>query len=239
MLHNRKIYQPIFCSGRQWWTVIGTEHTLGETLHNSQDEKPNHPGQNIICFSYEILGLQIIYITLNIQVFHHFINYVLWKTIMLASVVLGFKLQLNYFYPRLAVQNDSLRESNRWQLWHHDNKINTQLHLLSRDDDDQYQEAKVTCQHVFVASRLFWISPLWPNGTFLLLVLQINLRSQTPRWEEEAAVMLIIGRRTSTTARIVPRRRKSQKWDTRWGNWTTSEKKFETSSKPMTKTKTS
>ena len=85
--------------------------------------------------------------------------------IMLASVVLGFKLQLNYFYPRLAVQNDSLKESNQWQLWHTDNKRTTQLHHLYRDDDNPYQEAEVTWQHVFVASRLFWISSLWPNGT--------------------------------------------------------------------------
>ena len=44
--------------------------------------------------------------------------------IMLASVVLGFKLQLNYFYPWIAVRNDSLKESNQWQLWHTDNKRN-------------------------------------------------------------------------------------------------------------------
>ena len=94
---------------------------------------------------------------------------------MLASVFLGFKLQLNYFYPRLAVQNDSLRESNRWQQWHHDNKRNNKLHHLSRDDE----EAKVTCQHVFVASRLFWISSLRPNGTILLSILQRDLQSQT------------------------------------------------------------
>ena len=87
--------------------------------------------------------------------------------IMLASVVLGFKLQLNYFYPSLTIENDSLRDGTPI----------TRETLLP--DDDPYQEAKVTWQHVFVASRLFWISSLWPNGTFLLSALQIDLQSQT------------------------------------------------------------
>ena len=162
--------------------------------------------------------------------------------IMLASVVLGFKLQLNYFYPWIAVRNDSLKESNQWQLWHTDNKRTTQLHHLYRDDDNPYQEAEVTWQHVFVASRLFWISSLWPNGTFLLSILQIDLQSQT------SLPISKVGRGGSGDAdywsedfdnsKNCAQEKKVTQMRHEVREWTTPEKVW-TSCNPITKTKTS
>ena len=54
MLHNMNIYQPIFCSGRHWWSATGTEHTLGETPHNSQEERLYTPKCQIHIPKYQI-----------------------------------------------------------------------------------------------------------------------------------------------------------------------------------------